>query len=342
MKKRICIHYLFLMVVLITTTTFSQKVGTTSMQFLKVMPCARATAMGDAYSVLATGSDAVFWNPGGMALVQGYEFSSTLIVFLFDTKQGALSYAMSLGDIGAIGLQMQYIDYGVFDEAIASPMYLRQIPNPGLTGRQFRPFSYLIGVSYARSLTDRFSMGVSAKYAHESLFDDAIVSVVTQEGKTEDVNTFANTLLFDFGLQYNTGFRTVRIAASVQNFGADIKYARESNPAPLLFRLGIAADLIGENSLLFEQEGFIVRGAFDLFQPNDYTQQMHAGLEYEFANTIALRMGYKFNYDVEGFTAGGGLHQNFGNVKLSLDYSYGSYGVYLGNVHRISLGVGLL
>jgi len=35
------------------------------------MPCARATAMGDAYSVIASGADAVFWNPAGLASIEG-------------------------------------------------------------------------------------------------------------------------------------------------------------------------------------------------------------------------------------------------------------------------------
>ena len=54
------------LICLFTTSVYSQKVGTTSMQFLKVMPCARGTALGDAYSVLATGAEAgileSFWN----------------------------------------------------------------------------------------------------------------------------------------------------------------------------------------------------------------------------------------------------------------------------------------
>ncbi len=38
---------------LLAPSASAQKVGSTAMQFLHVMPVARATAMGDAYSVLA-------------------------------------------------------------------------------------------------------------------------------------------------------------------------------------------------------------------------------------------------------------------------------------------------
>ena len=321
---------------LMSVPALAQKVGTTSMQFLKVMPCARGTAMGDAYSAIATGAEAVFWNPAGVGLVQRSEFSSTYIGWIFDTQLGSFSYAMPAGDWGAFGFQLQYVDYGTFEEAIATGG-----PTPGFTGRKFHPFAYLVGISYAKSMTDRFSTGISVKIAHESLYDKSTVSVASAQGGTEDVNTFSTGVLFDFGLRYYTGFRTVTIAASIQNFGPSLHYAKESNPAPLLFRLGIAADLVGMNSLFMADENNKVKAEFDLFQPNDYTQQMHAGLEYEYAGTFALRVGYKFNYDVEGLTFGGGVRKELGGTLISLDYGYGTLGTYLGTSHRISLGVGL-
>jgi len=341
MKKRILYYVMLAAFIVFSQRAFSQKVGTTSMQFLKVLPVARATALGDAYSVWAEGAEAVFWNPGGVALAQYQQFSSTYISWIFDARQGALSYVVPLESFGNLGLQVQYVDYGSFDEAVAAPPAIKSEIYPGITGRQFRPFSYLVGVSYASMLTDRFSTGVTVKYAHESLFDQATMLVVNSNGASEVVNTYANALLFDFGLHYNTGFRTIQVAASVQNFGAEIKYATETSPAPLLFRVGVAADVVGKNGLLAEDNNHRIGAAYDLFQPNDYTQQMHIGVEYEYANTIALRGGYKYNYDSEGFTAGGGIRQTVGGAKLTFDYSYGSLGTYLGNVHRISLGAEL-
>jgi hypothetical protein len=317
----------------------AQKVGSTSMQFLHVMPSARATALGDAYSVWASGADAVYWNPGGVALLKSQEFSSTYIDWIFDTRQGALSYALPLGDLGAAGVQIQYVDFGQFEETSTASPYIKDPDNPGLTGRTFHPYSYLVGVTYARSLTDRFSTGISMKFAHESLFNGEAALAQVSSGVLEQVNTWASGLLFDFGIHYNTGYRTVQIGASVQNFGADVKYAKESSPVPLLFRFGIAANILGADALLMPSEGDNRLGvAFDLFQPNDYTQQAHLGVEYEYAGAFALRAGYKFNYDYEGFTVGGGVKQALGGARFSLDYSYGSIGTYLGSVQRISLG----
>jgi hypothetical protein len=326
-------------ITLFSSAVYSQKVGSTSMQFLKVMPVARATAMGDAYSVLASGADAVFWNPAGVAHTDNSELSLTYLKWIFDTQQGALSFATTLGKFGSIGFQLQYVDYGEIPESKWSSPYKDNLDDPGLTGLTFRPFTYLIGATYAAQITDKFATGLTVKYAHESLYNGAAVQTFTSKGDTVTVNTWADGLLFDFGLQYNTGFKTVRIAASVQNFGANVKYASEGNAIPLGLRVGIAADLLGQNSLLQQSESNRITMAFDLFQPNDYAQQAHVGVEYEFEQTFSLRAGYKINYDADGFTAGAGFQHQSGPAKFAFDYSFGALNYSLGNVHRISLGV---
>ncbi len=325
-----------------TSALHAQKVGSTSMQFLKVMPTARATALGEAYSVWATGAEAIFWNPGGLAKLENMELSSTYIDWLFDAQQGALSYALAMRGFGALGLQVQYVDFGEFEETTNERPYISNPGAPGLTGRSFQPFSYLLGISYARYLTDKFSTGISMKYVHESLFDGQKVTAMVRQGVFEEVATWANGLLFDFGIRYDTGYRSVHIGAAVQNFGADVKYAKESNPVPLLFRFGIGAEVMGPKGLLHSgSENNRLGLAFDIFHPNDYAQQIHAGMEYEIAGSFALRGGYKFNYDFDGLTLGGGIKHSLEGVKLSADYSYGAMGTYLGNVQRISLGIAL-
>lgn len=320
----------------------AQKVGSTSMQFLKVLPTARAAALGEAYSAWASGAEAIFWNPAGVALLQGHELSLTYIDWLFDSRQGGIGFATSIGSLGAVGIQLQYVDFGEFEETTNERPFISDPDRPGLTGRTFRPFSYLVGATYARHLTDRFALGLGVKYAYESLYDDGTVTAQVRQGVFDDVSTRASGFLFDFGIRYETGFRSVEIASAVQNFGSDVSYAVESYPVPLLFRVGIAADLVGLNGLLMGgNEGNQVRAALDIFHPNDYAQQIHVGMEYEFARILALRGGYKFNYDSDGLTLGAGLQHSMGGLGLAIDYSFGSMGTYLDNVQRISLRIAL-
>lgn len=341
MKSRL--YFLIIIGIICSSTLNAQKVGSTSMQFLKVMPCARATALGEAYTVWATGAEAVFWNPAGLVNLDNIEFSTTYINWLFDSQQGAFSYAQPILGLGAIGIQFQYIDFGDFEETTNARPYINNPDNPGLTGRIFRPFSFLIGLTYAKQMTDKFALGGSIKFAHESLYNGQRIVTQVKQGVYEKVNTWSNGLLFDFGIRYNTGYRSIHIGSVVQNFGANIKYAKESHPVPLLFRFGIGADLIGPDGLIFpDNQENRLSIAYDIFHSNDYDQQMHIGVEYEFSGIFAIRSGYKFNYDSDGLTVGAGIKHSFAGLKFAADYSYGDMGTYLGDVQRISLGVILL
>jgi hypothetical protein len=324
----------------------AQKVGTTSLQFLKVMPTARATAMGDAFVSLAGGADAAFWNPAGLAGMENPEMTSTLTSWIFDTKLIALAYDLPLGNSGNLGFQFQYVDYGTIQETMADLPELvisesnGKFFNSGLTGRSFTPYSYLIGFSYAQAITGNFSTGVTVKYAMESLWTDQFITMENNvTGELTSYKTYADAVLFDFGMMYNTGFRSVQIGVAAQNFGPQVTFARKPHAAPLAFRLGISANLFGKEGLLFLDEMNRLTLAYDLFQPNDYFQQMHVGAEYSFSDQVALRVGYKVDYDSEGLTFGGGVRVDLSGLPVSMDYSYGKVNEYLNNVHRISLGV---
>jgi hypothetical protein len=323
----------------------AQKVGTSSYQFLKVMPTAKATAMGDAFASLAWGADAVFWNPAGLSSVNSQEFSSTMTLWIFETKQTAISYAHNIEGVGTFAAQFQYVDYGTIEETRVDHLQFvgsgdQMVYNPGLTGRTFSPKAWVLGLSYGASLTDHFSTGLTVKYVKESLFSDETVKIATTTG-SETYNTNSNTFLFDFGMLYKTGFRSVQLGASVQNFGSQIKVAKEEYPAPLTFRLGVSGNLIGKDALLLLNESNRVTLSYDIIQPNDYAQQMHFGVEYSFSEQVALRAGYKNNYDNEKFTFGVGVNSNISGYNIGIDYSFAGMGEFLGNVHRISLGVKL-
>lgn len=346
-KRNKKISVLFVVFALLACSSIhAQKVGTSSYQFLKVMPTARATAMGDAYSSFSSGADAVFWNPGGLADVERQELSSTITLWIFETKQTAISYAYNLDGIGVLAAQFQYVDYGSIEETRVDQLKFidngnGQVYNAGYTGRTFSPKAYVFGLSYASNLTDHFSTGLSVKYVKESLFSESTVSVLNSTGNSESYNTNSNTFLFDFGMLYKTGFRSIQLGASVQNFGSQIKVAKESYPAPLSFRLGISGNLAGLDALFMDNKDNRLTFAYDIFQPNDYAQQMHFGMEYSYSEQVFLRAGYKVNYDNEKLAFGMGVKSSFSGYNISVDYSFAGLGEYLGNVHRISLGVKL-
>ena len=337
-----CVSVVIALALAVPCTGFAQKVGTTSYQFLKVMPSARATGMGEAFASLADRSDALFWNPAGITSVMGHDLSSTHTIWLIDTHQTAIGYALAAGGYGHFGLQFQYVSYGEIEETRVDHLdFVGGEYNPGRTGRTFSPHAWVLGLTYSRNMTDRFSAGITGKYVNEVLFSERTV----QSGDVGDgggtYNTFANSLLFDFGMQYDTGFRSVRIGAAVQNFGGQVRFGRDDFPAPLTFRLGAASDLVGPNGLFASNDLSRFSVAYDVVHPNDYAQQMHMGAEYAFANVLTLRGGYKLNYDVDNWTFGGGVQTRLSRYRLSFDYSFGAMNRYLNEVHRLTLGLSI-
>ena len=77
---------------------------------------------------------------------------------------------------------------------------------PKGTGRKVEASDIMLGVAVAKKFTDKLTIGGQIKYVQEKL---------------DDV-TF-NAILFDVGTIYFTGFRDLRLAFTLQHFGADQK-----------------------------------------------------------------------------------------------------------------------
>ena len=303
----------------------AQKVGTSSMQFLKVTPSAHAAGLGTAYVALGGGAEAVYWNPAGLARASGQTLALDRVDWFLDATHYAMAYGLSLGRFGHAGIHVHFADMGEFQETRVDQLGFvsrdgTQVYNPGLTGQTFSLRSWVSGLTYARNFTDRFAAGFSVKMAREDLW---LAS--------------SQVVLFDFGMNYETGFRSLRVGASVINFGSPVSFEEEDYPAPLLFRIGAAMDMIGANGLFAHSGIGRLTTTFDLIQPNDYDQQWATGLEYVFLERFMLRGGYQHNFDTASLSFGGGLQQPVGSMDLGLNYSYSDMSDAFGSVHRIGL-----
>ncbi|MDE2731460.1 MAG: PorV/PorQ family protein [Bacteroidota bacterium] len=311
----------------LTLSAFGQKVGTSSMQFLSVAPDARAMGVGTAYSALAAGAHALYWNPAGLTRASGHDLALDRVDYFLDAAHYGVAYGAALGSFGHLGVQFYLADMGSFQETRVDHLGFidqggGQVYNPGLTGATFTLRSWVAGLSYARAFTDRFSAGLTAKLAREDLW-----------------LADAQALLFDFGMTYATGFRTLRLGASVMNFGAPVTYGEDAFPVPLLFRLGGAMDLVGTEAPIAIGAGSRLTASFDVIQPNDYDQQWAAGMEYAFFERFIARAGYQHNHDIASYSFGIGLRQPLAIVRLGLDYSYSDMNEAFGAVHRIGISL---
>lgn len=309
------------LILLISFQLFAfEKVGTTSFQFLKVLPGARANALSGAFTTLVNNSESIFWNPAGLAQIENYDFSFQFIDWFMDVKHFSFSGAYNFGNFGTIGVMGIFSDVGEIEVTRVDRLgFIGNVYNPGLTGEVINPSSLVLGISYSKYLTDKFAFGITAKYVHENL-----------------VVKSTSALVFDGGLIFNTGFRSIILGASIRHFGQEVKYIDKSYPLPQTFSIGISSYIISPSEpLITSLENQKVLLSYDMIQPRDYDQLHSLGLEYSFNDILYLRSGYTFNSDQEGISAGLGVKYN--NIRL--DYSFNDYGKYLDSVHRVSIGI---
>lgn len=296
-----------------------EKTGTTSFQFLKIMMSARASSLGGAFTAVGNNSEALYWNPAGITRVGFFDASAGYVDWFLDAAHYSFAAALTLENIGTFGLHGIFTDIGEIEVTSVDALgFIGDKYNPGLTGEVFSPKSYVIGLSYARNLTDKFSFGLTAKYVKEDLIFKSTDAVV-----------------FDGGLIFRTGFRSLEVAASIVHFGPEVKFIDKSYPLPQTFNIGISGYLFSPGDhLIGEIADNRILIAYELTQPRDFEQQHNLGLEYSFNNLLFLRGGYKFNNDQEGICAGAGV--SFKNYRI--DYSYNDYGTYLNEVHKFTVG----
>ncbi len=316
------------------------KIGMAGLPFLKI-GVGRSTGMGDAFVAIADDASAAYWNPAGLALVTSREVVLNHIDWIADINHEFIAAALP-SPVGSFGVAVTALSLGKFEETT--------IDDYQGTGRTFTGTDLAVGLSYARMFTDKLAFGGTVKFLSE---------------KIDQVGT--NGVAFDFGVHYHTGWRNLRLGMAIANFGPDLKYSgsglnfihdpdwewpwtREPIPAtyltetfalPVLFRFGVAYDLINTQS-------HALTAAIDLNHFNDVNEKVNLGLEYRM-DGFYLRGGYILNTDVnyaadvrweDGLSFGAGFRvRPMGGLSLGLDYGYRNVGR-LGVSHRLTLGLG--
>ncbi len=313
---------------LISMDAFGQseddKAGSVGFQFLNLGYGARPTAMGQAYTSMVDDALAVFWNPGGLGLVENISISFTHSEYLVDTRYEAAAAAFVVEDIGTFAIGITVLDYGDIIET-DFPAIGESDPR---TGNILDASDIAIGVSYARKLSEKFSLGFTAKYFQEDL------AGVTGGG-----------IAFDVGTIFDTGYRGLKIGASMNNFGPDVSfsgngfeetdtYTPEKIPLPQAFRIGVSMD----TRSFTQSENVVITGSVDLLKNANSVQRFPAGIEAKFANVLMLRGGYTFGHDEGSYSVGAGVHVS----KFKLDYSMSKLDDFdASEIQRFSIGIEL-
>ncbi len=316
--------------------TSSTNVGTSMAQFLKINAGARAEAMGGAFVGSADDATAMFWNPAGISETERGSLSFTHIPWWADIEINQFAFATRAGNIGTFGVSV--ISLSVPEQEITTVL------EPDGTGRFFDASDLMIGVSYARHLLPRFSVGVTAKYVNQQIWNER-----------------ATGIAFDIGTRYNFGYRNLTLGMSVQNFGPDMRFdgpdlsrfTPNTNdpseppsrrplvkletlgfPMPLHFQVGAVIDAV--DSRFFR---WIV--AADLKNPSDNLEMISFGSELMFKTDYAAlfgRGGYVINNPDQKWSAGTGIMLDVSGYDITVDYSWSEH-EYLPGIQRLSVGL---
>jgi hypothetical protein len=303
-----------------------ERVGQSGWQFLKINGDPRQAAMGGAFTAISDGdANAVLGNPAALANISRYDVQLNSVSWLADIKYQSVAFAAHVGGLGVFAVSVTTLDYGDIAETVNSFIDGENRTEAVITGNFYSARDIAAGVSYARAITDKLSIGGSFRWLRQEI---------------AELNMTNWSL--DFGTVYYTGFKSLRLAMSARNFGPDSHLAGWSEEyqaepddirMPLDFRVGAAMDFLNS-----EGSPHMLTVVVDGDHPNDGPEKLHVGADYTFENSFSLRAGYKFNYDVQSFTLGGGLNYSLANTKASINYAYVDYGA-LKQVHMFSLGL---
>ena len=317
-KKRIFNLFLIAAIVLMSSLEiFAQqfrKTATAGFVFLEVPVNARVSGLGESGITLSDlNSDGVFVNPAISGFTnRSHNFSFSYSPYFAEIKQYAASYSYN-SQFGVFSLGALMFDYGSMPKTqkVAGQRVYEILGN-------FNAKSLAFALSYSKMLTDKFSFGISLKYVNEKI----------------DIYN-ADNFVLDGGVLYYTGLKSLRIGATIQNFGTDAKFINDPFKMPAVLKLGAAAEIFGDYN-----SDYRVTTILEAIHPNDGDEKLNTGLEISWKNVFTIRGGYKFFYDEETYSFGLGINGE-PLVPVSFDFSISNYGR-LGNILRLTLQAGIL
>ena len=301
----------FMLLIAMQSFTFAEgdndKVGSVAFKFLNIQPDARGAALGG-LSAQASGAGALFSNPAGIAGTEGMNLTAGMSQWLVETNIANFGFVMPMMG-GALGVSVVSVNYGdIMRSGWAGTTEFVFEPNQG----SFTANDMAMQVSYGKNLSDKFSVGGTAKMISQNI-DDVSIS----------------GLAFDIGTQFDLGKKGMKMGAVISNFGPDVEsqapaggYAEfPSMSLPMTFTFGIVGEAMpGLNAGL------------NVLKQADMGQEFILNTEYN-VSIAALRWSYNLNNPQQKTSFGAGVNVAGINADLSVSTTQ-----WLDNVIRMSIG----
>ncbi|SYZ73274.1 conserved exported hypothetical protein [Candidatus Zixiibacteriota bacterium] len=320
MKYKSVIIILVLLAISLSTAYAGseRRIGTAGAQELRIPVGARGTALGGDLIADVSGVESMYYNPAGMANMEGTEALFSHQPYIADIKINFAGVATNIANFGTIGASAKVVSIGDMIETTEE--------FPDGTGRVYSPSLSVLSVSYAKSLTYNVAFGLTAKFLSERIFEVSATGVA-----------------FDVGFIYNPNWHGVKLGMAIRNYGPQMRFngdgfnrtldGRPVRPEGASFDLPSAFVLgMSYNFLNSGPNSAVVMGNF---MSNNYSQDTWmGGAEYSYDGKYFLRAGYNYSSQtsyIYGFTMGAGLAVNFGKTKVTFEYAWSQTDVFDNN-----------
>ncbi|MBD3169846.1 MAG: PorV/PorQ family protein [candidate division Zixibacteria bacterium] len=213
--------------------------------------------------------------------------SNWLVQLADDIYFEYLSYVQNFEGIGTLGAAITFLSYGSQERTGES----------GESLGTFSSYELAVGISYGAKVTDKLSLGMSAKYINSHLSE--------QGAGAEKGSGVASSFAVDGGMLWDTPVDKLRMGLTITNIGPDISYidAAQADPLPRNLTFSLAYRLLDSpyNKLTLIGEAskqLIDLGEFDEDDlANRFKEKLeeviaHVGAEYWYGTFLALRAGY--------------------------------------------------
>jgi len=277
--------------------------GRTASDFLLIGLGAGATGMGGAYSAVAEGAIASYWNPAGLTALRGGEVVLGHYALYQDITLEHGTAAYQVDDRTTVAASVTFLNYGQID---GYDVY-------GNTTGDVIAYDWTGGVSMGYVFTDDISVGVTGKYISQNL---------------DDIR--ASAFAVDIGAKYQ--FDKFAVAAAFANLGSDMVFESVHERLPTLFRVGLAIDPFGQ----------LFRTSVDV-EKRFYGQLViRNGFEVSFDQQYFVRTGYNYFPQQEQRSFGHGLFMGVGARfnQAEFNYAFTPKDHYTSeSLHRLSLAL---
>lgn len=283
----------------------ADRIGSAGAQELRIPVGSRGTAMGGAVVASTSGIESMYWNPAGLAALEGTQAMFSYLPYIADIDQNFVGVATNIEDFGTIGVGVKVLSIGDMEETT--------LDAPDGTGRLFSPSYSVINLTYAKTLTANVSFGFTTMFLNEKIHDVS-----------------ATGMAFDIGFLYDPGWNGVRLGLTMKNYGSEMEFSGQaftgsaagSRPVsfdlPASINFGLSYDFLdsGPNFAMLSSN----------FRSNTYSNDLfQTGFEYSYNGLYFLRGGYNYSQQdewIHGASMGAGLTYEMGETKLIFEYAW--------------------